>query len=138
MSRMARWVVGVLSGCVLLLGCGNAHDAAREQFGREFSCPLDRVTVRPRDDIKWSTVALHASAAEPPHDVKRDPARYAKWKKDQEELNGPMRDLLDSFDVFEGKGCGHDVLLGCKRPAKSSRLYSIVCMVEPLPGARAR
>src|SRR5258708_35676473 len=103
-----------------LLACGNASNAARDKFAHEYSCPEDRVTVRPRDDIKWSTVALHVEATAPPPEVKSDPARYAKWKKDQEETNAPLRELFDSFDVFEGTGCDHDVLLGCKRPAKSN------------------
>ena len=127
---MARTPVAVLLGGLLLSGCQGAASAAKDKFALEYSCPEDRVTVRPRDDIRWSTVALHVPESSPPPEVQKDPARYAKWKADQAEQYAPLRELYDSFDVFEGTGCDHDVLLGCKRPAKSNGPNRVICEIR--------
>jgi hypothetical protein len=114
------FAVSLATGLVLL-GCGNGTvDDARSEFGRAYSCPEDRIRVTPRDDVKWSTVVLsdHATRGTPPPEVKKDPARLAKWQKDKEEEERPLRELLDTFNVFGARGCGHDDLVGCKRPAK--------------------
>jgi hypothetical protein len=106
---------------LVVLGCGNGTpDDARAEFGRAYGCPEDRIRVSPRDDVKWSTVVMsgHETWGTPPPDVKKDPARLRKWQKDKEEEERPLKELLDTFSVFEARGCGHDDLVGCKRPAK--------------------
>jgi hypothetical protein len=104
------------------------------------------VQVAAKSDVKWSTLQPPPTLPEPLPEVKADPARLAKWKKDQEALYEPLRASLDSFDVLEATGCGHTVLLGCKRPAKSNGSSRIICQiavekpvaaVEPPAGASA-
>jgi hypothetical protein len=132
-----RWERAIAAAAVILsasvAGCESASTAARNHFARAYSCPEDRVVIKPRDDIKWSTVAMHRSEEKPPPEVAADPARLAKWKKDKDDEYRPLQESFDSFDVFEGTGCDHDVLLGCKRPAKSNGPNRVICMIEPLP-----
>jgi hypothetical protein len=137
MVESRRFAIVVVLFASSVAACEGASKAARDQFARTYSCPEDRVAVKPRTDIKWSSVAMHRSEEKPPPEVAADPARLAKWTKDQEEQWRPLQESLDSFDVFEGAGCDHDVLLGCKRPAKSNGFGNpIVCMIEPLPAAK--
>ncbi len=109
-------LVSVVS--VASLGC-NKTEYARRAFGVKFSCPESSVEIEPRKDVSWSEIVLGRFPAQKPSpEVAADPARLAKWKADQAEETRPLRESLDSAEVFEGKGCGHDALIGCIRPAK--------------------
>ncbi|WP_437655660.1 hypothetical protein [Sorangium sp. So ce1182] len=111
----------VLLAVVFSSGCKRLKTGAREEFGRKHSCPEDRITVRSRDDVKWGSVVLANRPAEaPPDEVKNDPGRLAKWQKDRAEEDAATREGLDDLDVFEVKGCGHEVLMACAHPAGSS------------------
>jgi hypothetical protein len=119
-----------MSGCDLT----PAPTRAREEFARAYSCPEDRVVIKPRPDVRWSTVLFpQLGKSAPPPEVAADPERLAKWKKDQSDADARTAESFDSYDVFEGSGCDHDVLLGCKRPAKSNGVNRILCQIEPLP-----
>jgi hypothetical protein len=122
-----------LATCLAQVGCGNGTpEDAREAFARAHSCPEERVHVTPRPDIKWSTVE-GLSREIPPDEVKKDPARLAKWRRDQEEQYAPLRELLDKHNVFEARGCDHDDLVGCVRPAKSNGANRVICQVSTKP-----
>ena len=114
---MSRALPLLIGSSLALLGCSRADDA-RRQFGVQFSCPEDRVEVRPRTDVKWSSIVYEVPKATPPAELAKDPARLAKWKADQKALYQPLLDSLDSADVFEGEGCSHTALIGCIRLAK--------------------
>jgi hypothetical protein len=113
---------------VLISGCSN-EGPAREEFGRAHSCPLERVEIKKRSDVRWSTVAWSGPGDVPPPEVQADPARLAKWKDDQEKTHAPLVKALDEHDVFEAHGCGHDSFVGCKRPAKSNGPNRVSCEV---------
>jgi hypothetical protein len=110
----------VIAGCLLVAGCQSHEGAAREEFARQYSCPADRVTVKRRADIRWSTVMWEDPSEEPPEEVAKDPERLAKWRADQKEMYAPLIASLDEYEVFEADGCKHTMLVGCKRPAKSA------------------
>src|SRR3990172_5802230 len=106
----------VASGVV---ACEGSKSGAIRTFGEKDSCHEDRVTARP-SDVRWSTVAHSVTPTEPPAEVKADPGRLAKWKKHQDDQERPVIEALDSFDVFEVSGCGHEQLVGCKRSGKTT------------------
>jgi hypothetical protein len=117
-----------------LVGCKSSSTAALEKFAEEYSCPTDRVTVKPRTDIKWSSVAFVDTRGAPPDEVKKDPQRLAKWEEDQRKQYAPLIESLDEHDVFEARGCDHAMLVGCKRPAKSQTPGNPpICMMEEIP-----
>jgi hypothetical protein len=102
--------------CAVLLalgGCKSIKTGAREHFGKEFSCPDDRITIVERSDLKWGSIILDQNQPEPPTEIKGDPGRLAKWKEEKEKEKKDSRSTLDALDVFEGKGCDHSVLMGC-------------------------
>lgn len=92
--------------------CKSKEQGARESFSDDFTCPLDRVEVRARPDVKPSDLAKRE---EPPADIKADPGRLQLWqsKKDEE-----RRKSDDRCEMFEARGCGKQTLLCCSRPAK--------------------
>ncbi len=105
--------------CVLIfstVGCKGLETGAKEHFGEKFSCPEDRVEVRARPDLKWSKVVFGDRPQEgPPDEVKKDPGRLAKWHEDHKDDNA----TLDRLDVFEAKGCGHELIMACYHPGDS-------------------
>ena len=128
----------LLVAVVLSIGCKRLKTGAREEFGRKHSCPEDRITVSSRDDVTWSSLVLASSPAEaPPDEVKNDPGRLAKWHKDRAEEDAATRERLDELDVFEVKGCGHEVLMACAHPAGSSgegvATDEVVCWEQAIP-----
>jgi len=124
--------VALVAGSVL--ACEGSKSGAIRTFGEKYSCPEDRLTAKP-SDVRWSTVDA-VRLTEPPADVKADPGRLAKWKKDQDDKDRPTREALDSFDVFEVSGCGHEQLVACKRPGKSTGCSGHTnCWTRDKPGA---
>lgn len=112
--------VGVILVCAILssiasFGCKRLSTGAREEFGKTYSCPEDRIVVKARDDLKWATLVYGGQKKEdPPAEVAKDPARLAKWKSDQDEKVSKSHETLnDKVDVFQVTGCDHDVLMGC-------------------------
>ena len=115
-TRLVPILVALLA-ITLGLGCKRLKTGAQEQFAQKYSCPEARVEVRPRTDLRWSdVVGVTASDTTPPVEVKSDPERLAKWKKDREDQARETRERLDEIDVFEARGCDHSELLGCWHP----------------------
>ncbi|WP_437276519.1 hypothetical protein WME90_35475 [Sorangium sp. So ce375] len=131
----------VLSNCLLVVfvvlsstGCKRLKTGAREDFAERYSCPEERVEVRERTDVKWSTVVLGAGTQEaPPAEVKDDPARLAKWNADRTEKDAETRKSLDNLDVFQVSGCGHDELVACAHPRDGEGVATdrVVCFQGP-------
>ncbi|WP_148314293.1 hypothetical protein [Sorangium cellulosum] len=126
----------MLLAVVFSIGCKRLKTGAREEFGRKHSCPEDRITVRSRDDVKWGAIVLAKRPAEaPPDEVKNDPGRLAKWQKDRAEEDAATRESLDELDVFEVKGCGHEVFMACAHPGGGAgegvATDEVVCWEQP-------
>jgi hypothetical protein len=123
-------ILVMLSGA----GCKRLKTGAGEDFAKRYSCPEDRVEVRERTDVKWSTVVLGGRAREaPPAEVKDDPERLAKWNADRADKDAETRKRLDDLDVFQVSGCGHDELVACAHPADGDGVATdrVVCFQGP-------
>jgi hypothetical protein len=108
----------IIVGALVQHGCKSLESGALEAFARLFSCPEDRVTVTPRNDI--DPVALLGSepisddkAAE---EVRRDPGRLAKWRQDREADRRTETKEHSRYRAFEVAGCDHSVLMLCVHP----------------------
>lgn len=105
--------------CLLLLlaGCERLSTGAREDFGRRYSCPDDRVTVKSREDLQADQVlGLRLPEPQPPAEVKSDPGRFAKWQADRAQDRTRMAALNEHYEVFEVSGCGHTDVVACRHP----------------------
>ena len=123
-------VLGLVAG----VGCKRLKTGAREEFGRKYTCPEERIEVRARDDVTYGDLVLRSQTREtPPDEVKNDPGRRAKWEHDQKKKRDDFKDSLDGLDVFEVRGCGHTVLLGCGHPGDSEgvSLSEVSCSEAP-------
>ena len=113
---MKRYLHGSALACaalLALLGCRSLDGGAKDQFAKDFSCPEDRVTVRPRADLDSYALEFGGGGASPPPEVQKDPARYAMWKKQQADSHASWNDRISAF---EAKGCGHDAVYTCSHP----------------------
>jgi hypothetical protein len=132
------WVLVVVA--VGLPGCKRLSTGAREHFARKLSCPEERVTVKPREDLRYGELVAKVVQAEvPPDEVKRDPERLAKFQRDQAQAKAEQVASLDGVDVFEVTGCGHTQLLGCAHPvggSDNSAQSDLVNCFEPPPGVQ--
>jgi hypothetical protein len=99
-------VFGPLVAAVIQIACHSLADGAKSYFSTEFTCPMDRVEVRPRPDLHpsdWS------KPRRPPSEIASDPGRLKMWQDEQDKL----RRYADSDPMFEVQGCGHHVLYDC-------------------------
>jgi hypothetical protein len=135
MSRravVAVWVLAIASS----VGCKRLKTGAREEFAKQYACPLERVEVVARGDLRYGDLVVHGPDDAPPDEVARDPARLAKWKGDRADEREKLRSTLDSIDVFQLRGCGHETLYGCWHPGNSegnAQSDEVSCS-EPRPG----
>ncbi len=86
------------------------------EFGKKYSCPDDRVSVKERPDldpVKTLAPDRDFSLGTPPDEVRADPGRYAKWKADREADVASARQRYSQDRMFEVSGCGHTDLEGC-------------------------
>lgn len=107
-----RLLPAVLVAVLGLAACKSKEVGARESFSNDFTCPLDRVEVRARPDVKRSDLD---KAEQPPPDIKSDPGRLKLWqaKKDEDRKRSD-----EGCEMFEARGCGKQTLLCCSRPAR--------------------
>ena len=129
MRRMT--IAATLLGAPLALsGCKSVTEGAREQFSREHTCPLDRVEVRARPEIRAS--ALEERRA-PPREVGSDPERLRMWQAEEDKRRAAT-DGRD--DIVEVRGCGHQTLYACRRGSRNQN--SVSCWDKPYPAGAAR
>ena len=102
-------LLAIMPGVFIFKSCTALPGQTREEFSQQYSCPMDAITSKARDDVQ---AAEFVSTPTPPADVAADPARLAVWKKNQ----------VEPWDVhfFELTGCGHHVLWGCRLPGNKS------------------
>ena len=113
-------------------------DGAREEFTRIYSCPGDRVEVRPRPDLTaWDLEVAKSGRGAPPDDIARDPERLAIWTKSEREQQERVN---EDTGVFEVRGCGTEVLWACDHPTVAGgEVYIGMVSCEPgvyPPGTR--
>jgi hypothetical protein len=105
-----------LASILALAACKSKSAGAREVFGSKYSCPDDRITLKPRPDINPGealTPAGWLKPKTPPAEVKSDPGRLAKWKADEDERIERLRGGYSDYEMFEVSGCDHTSVLGC-------------------------
>jgi hypothetical protein len=114
--------------------CKSLKTGATEQFGKDYSCPEDRVEAREREDVRGSTLFIGPSTATPPEEVKKDPARLAKWRADQAESQKGAIAVYDGMTVFEVTGCQHRAFYACSRANKvNGNADPVHCFAAPYP-----
>jgi hypothetical protein len=123
----------VLAAGLLVLGvtgCKSVTKGAKEHFSQDFTCPMDRVEVRERPDIRPSDLE---PALAPPKDIAADPQRLKMWQAQQDE----SRAYANSSDtMLEARGCDHQTLYACHRHNKDSTY--VMCSRKPYPPATAK
>ena len=109
-----------------LVACKKLKTGAAEKFAEDYTCPESRIEVTPRTDLSASQVLGWAKpkAEEPPDEVKNDPERYALWKDEQAKKHAKDDAIYDGYEVFEAKGCDHDVIYACCHAAQSTGGHS--------------
>ncbi len=128
------------TGCLVLVAlvtlgasaCKQLTSGAREDFAARYSCPEDRVEVKSRGDLRPAQVLGRTGEASPapPDEVRRDPGRYAKWQKDQDDRREAKLATYIGYEVIEASGCGHSEILVCHHPGGSkggTRTADVTC-----------
>ena len=113
-----------------LVACKSVTEGARERFSKDHSCPLDRVEVRPREDVRPSDLLARP---QPSPEVARDPERLAVWQA-AEAQSRAYEDRADK--IVEVRGCGQQTLLACHRHNKDASY--VMCSEKPYPPGVAR
>jgi hypothetical protein len=110
----APLALAALAALAAVAGCKALDEGAKEGFSHRYSCPQERVQVRRRADVRPYDVAFgRLGPATPPDEVAADPGRKALWEKDEREKR---RRWNSSFEVYEVRGCGHQVIQTCAHP----------------------
>lgn len=114
--------------------CKPLATGAQEHFAKEFSCPLNRVEVTKRSDLRISNYFPKLPTGEPPSEVAADPERLAKWIVDQ--ASHSLGAIDENMDVYRVVGCDHEVIMGCAHPQSHDGVgadYSTAtCITPPL------
>ncbi len=126
---LARKLVGSLSLVlsVTSAACQSYEAGARENFSKTFTCPEERIEVRPRPDISPVDIR-YPTRPQPPAEIKADPGRLKIWQAEQDQR---LASAGAHCEVWEGKGCDHQTLFCCHRPAKNQNRVS--CSTEKYP-----
>jgi hypothetical protein len=119
---------GAVAAALGLLACQSLDSGAKSAFSRSFTCPMDRVEVRPRPELHPSNWFKPRT---PTSEVASDPGRLKMWQDQQEKL----RTSSDSYHwIYEARGCGHQALYECGRTSRGSS-SGVMCRAQQyLPG----
>jgi hypothetical protein len=131
-ERMGRGFLIFLSA-LSLAACGQLPGGARQYFIDKYSCPSDRVTLAEMRDAKPSEVfAADWREATPPDEVAGDPGRLAQWRTKEDDRHKNWESWINSSRLFELSGCGHHLVLACRKPGqRSSSGVTAVCNEPP-------
>ncbi len=127
----------VFVGLVALASCKKMSTSAKEDFGKRYSCPDDKVAIKERSDLDPYKVLVPQGDETPPDEVKKDPARLAKWTADKKAQDDKVSaGYRRSYTIFQATGCGHDVLLACTNAdnvqSGGAGSTTVVCTEKPL------
>lgn len=112
-------------GVIAASGCKKITQGAKEHFSKDFTCPIERVEVRPRKDLRPSDFE---KPARPSKEIAADPDRLAMWQAEQDK----SREWMNKHDeIIEARGCGHEALYACHRHNKDASY--IMCSSKKLP-----
>jgi hypothetical protein len=109
-------IVGLGEG---ILGCGSAFPGqAQKTFAMDTICPLERITVRERDDLPKDKIPEVADAygdtsATPPADVAADPGRLQFWDESRAARAEEGATRASLYHIEEVTGCGQTRLYAC-------------------------
>ncbi len=94
MSRLV--IVGALAAALALSAC--TEQSVKQHFSQEVTCPVERVEVRARTDLKPS---IWLGREQPSDAIAADPGRLKMWqgKRDERLANADADD-----NIFEGAG----------------------------------
>lgn len=102
MTRVALLIVWCIGAC-------SWAQEAKNTFAYEETCPKDRLTVKPRDDLHPSQW-MHFER--PSADIAADPERLAMWRAEHDE----DRERADAdVEIYQVDGCGIARLYLCQR-----------------------
>lgn len=113
---MLRLMAGFLTG-LLLTGCTNRVDAARDLFVQEKTCPADRVQVNELEGPTLHELRQQEQGQNPPKaptDVQADPARLALWQAQQAEAARTRQWIDERFLLYRASGCGQQQDYACE------------------------
>ena len=139
-----RFIPCLVFGALLpasLSGCKRLSTGAREDFARRFSCPAERIDVKRRAELRAQDVVGVGQRPEvpPPNEVKKDPGRYAEWKKQEAIARQLQGAQYADYEVFEATGCGHTTVLACHHPRTPDQRGDyptlVSCEAPPAPSA---
>lgn len=133
---MTRSLARLALLALLALGsCKRLATGAKEEFGEKLSCPVDRVVVKGRSDLKYGDLVIAQRTAElPPEEIGKDPQRLAKWQNDRRKAQEKQQRDLNGLAMFEVSGCDHTLLLGCRHPShdgNSIATHEVECFELP-------
>jgi hypothetical protein len=127
---------------LVAVGCNSSSNGmattAKEKFGKTYSCPLERVDVKERKDVDPAMLFNPPSKAGPPDEVKKDPARLAKWQADQKaDWEKVASGYRRSYTVYEMNGCDHHLFFACTNADNAGQAggTTVVCQERPLTAA---
>ena len=127
----------VVFGALLLAACGQLPEGARQYFIDKYSCPADRVTLTEIEDTRPSDIfAADWHAASPPDEVAADPGRLAQWQASEDERHKGWESWINSSRLFALSGCGHRLVLACRKPGRMSTPGVTAICNEPPADAR--
>jgi hypothetical protein len=117
--KTRSWILTLFALC----GCQSVTDGAKQQFSEDHTCPLERIEVRARPELKPSQFRSPSAPAE----VAADPARLRLWQAKQAEL----AENVDSWgEIVEVRGCGVQLFYSCGHPTRSSDGRRWMCSAE--------
>jgi len=122
----------VFFGALSLVACGRLSEGARQHFIDKYSCPADRVTLTELRDAKPSEVfAADWRDATAPEEVAGDPGRMALWRAQEAARRKGWEAWINSSRLFALNGCGHRLVLACRRPGQRSSPGATAICNEP-------
>lgn len=129
--------LAALGGFFYWIFFASLEPVARSAFSAAHSCPDDRLTSRERTDLQLFDVAFGPApqTAEPPPEVRADPARLAMWQSTRQQDDANRQQWNDAGQVFEVEGCDRREVYACFRWTESATT-SNVASCNPVPPAR--
>ena len=118
-----------LIAAVCLVACNSDETMPRESFGRQFTCPSERITVTPRKNL--AAVDLTFRPGTPDKDIAADPGRLALWQKEEARRAAEY----EGKSVIQARGCEHEVFYVCGQLKVSVGATRPQCRNAPYPPA---